>query len=501
MSDTHAREHRVTARIAVSGEGRILGFEVEDLCGMGAYSVRPRTSVAEALMAVRIVGAPYDFAHFHGTIDAVFQNRPPTASYRAVGYPIGCAVTEHLVDRAARRLGRDPAEFRRRNLMPAERMPYITPSGAQLAELSHHACLEKILRLMHWGALKEERDELRSRGIHRGIGLAAFVEQGAPNSEINGAGLVPVISTESTTIKVEPSGVVRCTVGTTELGQGVTAGHAQIAAAAIGVPVDDVATIGGDTALVPVGGGTWGSRGIAVGGEAVWQAGRRLRDEILRAAGRLLQADADALDLIDGAIVLRETGAPRLTLKELAEIVYFRGHLLPPGPTPQFALTHHYRRPRDPLIATNGIQASYVEVDIETGIVRLLKHWVVEDCGRIINPLLVDEQIRGGVVQGIGAALFEACCYDEQGQLLSGTMADYLVPMAGDMPDIDIDHVETLYSGTELGAKGAGEAGTCAAAAAVLNAVNDALAPLGAVVNALPITPASILAAFAGRPR
>jgi aerobic carbon-monoxide dehydrogenase large subunit len=497
QADTHAREHLITARIAVSATGRILGFEVRDICGMGAYSVRLRTSVSEALMAIRVIGAPYDFAQYHGSVDAVFQNRPMTGAYRAVGYPIGCAVTEHLVDRAARRLSRDPAQFRRDNFMPKDGVAYKTPTGAQLAELSHRACLEKILPLIGWDALARERDRLRASGVYRGIGIAAFVEQAAPNSELNGAGGMPVIAMESATLKLEPSGTVRCMVGTTEMGQGTTATYAQIAAAAIGVPVESVGNLGGDTGMMAAGGGSWGSRGTAIGGEAVLQAGKRLRAEILGAAGRLLQSDPEALDVVEGSIILRETGAARLTLKELAEIAYFRGHLLPPGPTPQFVITQQYRRPRDPLIATNGVQASHLELDIDTGIVRLLKHWVVEDCGRIINPLLVDEQIRGGVAQGIGAALFEACRYDTRGQLLSGSLADYLVPMAGEMPDIVIGHVETLYSGSELGSKGAGEAGTCAAGAAVLNAVNDALSPFGAVMRELPITPAAVLAALA----
>jgi aerobic carbon-monoxide dehydrogenase large subunit len=185
-----------------------------------------------------------------------------------------------------------------------------------------------------------------------------------------------------------------------------------------------------------------------------------------------------------------------MAVRDLAETVYFRGYELPQGIQPQLSVAHSYRRERDVAIPTNGIQASLVEVDAETGLVRCLKHWVVEDCGRIVNPLLVDEQIRGGVAQGIGAALFEACRYDEEGQFLTGSLADYLLPMAGEMPDIVIAHVETPYSGSVIGAKGAGEAGTCAAGAAVLNAVNDALARRGASISETPMTPQIILCAL-----
>ncbi|MGN6459822.1 MAG: xanthine dehydrogenase family protein molybdopterin-binding subunit [Pseudolabrys sp.] len=493
VSDVHAREHRVVARIAVGADQKILGFDINDLCGMGGYSVHPRTSVAEALLAMRCIGTPYDFPHFHATIEAVFQNRPPTGAYRGVGTPIGCAVTEHLVDRAAATLGVDRVAFRRRNLLSSDRLPLQNPCGLQLFDLSNVATFDKTLELMQYDALAAERDRLRTAGIYRGIGLAPFVELTAPGPEINGPGQLPITALESAVVKIEPSGVVRCLVGLCEIGQGARASMAQVAADAIGVPVDQVQVMTGDTAAIPAGGGAWASRSAALGGEAIWRAGRTVRAEILKAAANLLQSSDDDLDIADGMIVDRTTRAARMPLRELAEIIYYRGHLLPPGPVPQLSATEQFRRIKHPFIPTNGTQAASVEVDIETGIVKVLGYWVVEDCGRIINPLLVDEQIRGGVVQGIGEALFEALHYDDQGQLLTGSFADYLLPMAGDIPDIVIGHVETPYSGSELGAKGVGEAGTCGASAAILSAVNDAIAPLGAIVRQLPITPAMIL--------
>ncbi|HVH75956.1 MAG TPA: xanthine dehydrogenase family protein molybdopterin-binding subunit [Stellaceae bacterium] len=496
MSDIHARENAVAARMALDAEGRLIGFEFRDVCGMGAYSIYPRASPGEALGAVRTLGAPYSFRHFRAAVEAVFQNRPPTAMYRAVGFPIGTTTTERLVDRAARALGEDPAALRRRLYMRPEEMPCTSPNGTRLFELSHEACLDRLLQLMDYEALKAERERLRGQHVFRGIGLAAFVELTAAGVEVYGAAERPVIAMDSVALKIEPSGGVRVLASVTEQGQGTSAAIAQIVAAALGVGVEAVHVATGDTAFVPAGGGAWASRGVAIGGEAAWEAGRRLKDQVLRMAGRLLQVEAQALDLVGGAVVERDSGAARMPLKELAELAYMRGHLLPPDAPLELAVSHQYRRTAEAWIPTNGIQASYLELDPETGLVRLLKHWCVEDCGRVVNPLLLDEQIRGGVVQGIGGALFEACRYDEEGQLLSGTLADYLVPMTGEMPDIVIGHVETPFSGTALGAKGAGESGTCAAAAALLNAVNDALAPLGAEVCELPMTPAAILAAL-----
>jgi carbon-monoxide dehydrogenase large subunit len=496
MTDIHARENRITARLAVGADGRILGFDADVLYGLGPYSVVPRTSVLDPMLTVRFLGAAYDFEHFHATVKAVYQNRPVTGQYRGVGVPVGIAVTERLIDKAAARLGIDPAEFRRRNLMAAERMPVTSPAGLALVDLSHHACLDRLLALMKWDALKAERDALRRQGIHRGLGLAVIVEPTAPNTATSGPGGVAIVAVESATIKIEPSGHVRCLSGTTEQGQGTSAGITQIAAAALGVPADHVSVLVGDTAAVPITGGAAASRGLVLGGEAAWQAGRQLRQNVLDLAAALLQKSSDQLDLIDGRVIEPATGEVRFSLRELAEIVYYRQYLVPEGVSPQFAVSHQYHRRQHGFIPCNSVQASYVEVDAETGQIKLLGHWAVADFGRVVNPLLVDEQLRGGIVQGIGSALYEAFKYDDRGRLLNNTLASYALPMAPEMPDIGIGYVETPYSGSELGAKGVGEAGICGAGAAVLNAVNDALSPLGAGVTSFPMTPAIVLKAL-----
>jgi carbon-monoxide dehydrogenase large subunit len=273
---------------------------------------------------------------------------------------------------------------------------------------------------------------------------------------------------------------------------------AQCVASSFGVPIEKVRVITGDTDNTPYGGGTWASRAAGIGGEAAWQAGKALRANVLAVAGAMLQAKPEDLDIRNGAVVDKEKGTERLPLDELARVAYFRPDTLPPGFQAELMATRHYVPRAWPFAFTNGIQASYLEVDVETGFVKLIKHWCVEDCGTVINPQLVDEQIRGGVVQGIGAALFEQCLYDERGQLLNGNMADYLVPMAAEMPDIECGHVVSPTADSELGAKGAGEAGTAGAPASVMNAINDALRPLGAEpLTDMPFTPDKILKALA----
>ncbi len=288
-----------------------------------------------------------------------------------------------------------------------------------------------------------------------------------------------------------------CHTGVTEQGQGAEAVIAQCMATAVGVPIERVRVLTGDTDNVPYGGGTWASRAAGIGGEAAWQAGKALRANVLAAAASILQADPQALDIRAGVVVDADTGRERMGLEEVARIVYFRPDTLPPGFQAELLVTRHYVPRAWPFAFTNGVQASYLEVDTTTGFVTLLKHWCAEDCGTVINPQLVDEQIRGGIVQGIGAALFEHCRYDENGQLLNGNMMDYLVPMAPGMPDIAVGHVVTPTADSELGAKGAGEAGTAGAPASVMNAVNDAMRPLGAApIAEMPITPEHVLRAL-----
>ncbi len=496
LTDIHAREHKVKIKLACTHQGDIIAFDLNDLTGIGPYSVYPRTSGIEGNQVVNLTGGPYKHKHYKAKLDVVFTNKNVTCQYRAVGHPIAMAVTEGIVDEAARKIGMDPAEFRRRNLIADDAYPYTFPSGVKFEKLSHHQCLDQLMTLMDYKGLRQEQATLRAKGIYRGIGLAAMIEVTNPSPAFYGVGGARISAQDGATIRLDPAGMVNVLVSVTEQGQGTEAVFTQIAATAVGVKVENVRVITGDTAITPYGGGTWASRGAGIGGEAVLQAGKVLRKHILDVAAAILKVEAATLDLVNGVVVDKLSGQEQMPLSEVGRVAYFRPDTLPMNFQSELTVTRHYTPREYGFTFTNGIQASYVEVDTETGFVKLLKHWCVEDCGTIINPMLVDEQIRGGIVQGIGGAMFEECMYSEDGQLLNGSMADYLVPMAGEMPDMVIGHVQTPTKTSELGAKGAGEAGTAGAPGAVMNAINDALAPLNANVSVQPFTPQRVLAAL-----
>ncbi|HET7672366.1 MAG TPA: xanthine dehydrogenase family protein molybdopterin-binding subunit [Burkholderiales bacterium] len=474
VSDIHARAHTVTVSADVAPDGRVRSLSLDAVVEAGAYSAYPRSSILEGLQVLLMSGTPYQLDAYQGRLRVAWQNKPATGSYRGVGQPVACGAVETLMDACAREVGIDAAQFRRLNL----RREGATPTGVQAGGLSHEACLDRLLQLMEYPKLREMQKRERGNGRHLGIGFATFVEQNAPGPAFYGAAGVKISAQEGCTVRLEPSGTVTCITSNPDQGQGVETALAQLVAHTLGVAFEDVRVIGGDTGVTAVGGGTFASRGLTIAGEAVLTAARQLAERIANLKEKMALADA--------------------SLADIAAIMNYKQHVIPPGVEAGPAVTAHVTM-RVPFLLANGVQASLVEVDVQTGFVRLLKHWVVEDCGQVINPLLADEQIRGGVVQGLGAALYEECLYDEQSQLLNGSMADYLVPMAGEMPDIHIAHVETPVQGTALGVKGIGEAGTIGAAAAVGNAINDALAPFGAEVLQQPYTPQRILHALENR--
>ena len=374
--------------------------------------------------------------------------------------------------------------------------PHTTATGYILERLSHEECLSRLEQLMDYSALRAEQAEMRKRGIYRGIGISAFIEITNPGPAFYGIGGARISSLDGCVIKLEPSGKVRVSVSVTDQGQGTETVMAQVAATYLGVDVDQVNVVSRDTETTPYGGAVWASRGAGIGGATVMKAALALKESILEIAAVILQADQNDLDMIDSQVVDKADGQFRIELSEIGRVAYFRPDTLPADFHPQLTISRHYVPQGTPFDFANGVQASYLEVDTETGIVTLLDHWVVEDCGIILNRQLVDEQIRGGVVHGLGSVLFEECLYSDEGQLLTATMADYLAPLASEMPDIHIDHICTPTEMTPLGAKGVGEAGTAASGSAVLNAVNDALLPLGATVRKTPLTPERILKAL-----
>lgn len=496
-SDVHVREHEIDAKIAVDADGKMLGFEMADLFAIGPYSQYPRSSIGETRTAVALCGGPYRFDALAAKTDIVFQNKAMAGHYRGVGHPIACGVTESLVEKAARAIGIDPLEMRRRNFITAADLPYASPGGSRFDRLSLPQCLDALERAIDVAALRATIASARDDGRLQGLGFAAFIEQTSRGPAFYGKGGVRVTTRDGATVRLEPSGTVRCLSSVTEQGQGTEMGVRQVVAAALGVDLDAVDVLTGDTAVTQHGGGTWGSRSMAIGGEAAWRAARILRAEIVALAAGLCQKNAEELSIDGHSVVVTASGVPVIDLADLAAIAHFRPNELPGGIQPQLVASASYGPLDQPFRAGCGIQMSHIEIDEGTGLIRLLRHVVVHEAGRIVNPLLVDEQIRGGVVQGLGEALYEECRYDEDGQFLTGSLADYLLPMAAEMPDIELVHAEGLPLPDDgLGIAGVGEAGTIGAAAAVMNAVNDALAPRGTELYTMPFTPERILRAL-----
>ncbi len=494
LADIHCRDHEVTARMAFSQAGDILALEVDDLFNAGAYGQYPRTSIAEGNQISRLTGAPYRHEHYRANLAMAFLNKGILGHIRSVGHPIACAVAERLIDLGAGKLELDPIAVRRRNYLHGDDFPRTSVGGVEFEHLSLRDCLDKALTMIDVARFREDQAGLRAQGIYRGLGIATFVELTAIGPEYYGEGGQHISAQETCLMRLEASGTVRCYTGATDQGQGIDTGIQQVAADTLGLPMAAIEVISGDSALCPMGGGSWGSRGAALAGEAALRAASTLRHNILAIAASLLQKDAGCLDIKAGEVV--EGGITHMSVAEIARIGHFQPYTIPHGVPADLTVTARYATTGRMFLAGNGLQIATVEVDVESGIVTPLRHLVVHDCGRILNPLLVREQVRGGVVQGIGSALYEELRYDNAGHLLTGSFADYLVPMAGEMPDIEVAHIETPTATSELGAKGAGEAGTAGAVGAILNAVNDAILPLGATIAEVPITPPRLLKAL-----
>ncbi len=496
VTDIHARDHVVDAKIGVKKDGTIVGIGFNDFTGIGPFSMYPRTSAIECNQILNLTGAPYQFEHYHAVGNVVFQNKTLMCQYRAVGHPIAMAISDCMIEEAARIIGMNPVKIRKKNLIPDDAYPTKSTTGMRFDDLSHHACLDKLLEIMDYDALIEDQQKARSNGIYRGIGFVSLVEVTNPSPMFYGVGGAPIASQDGATVRLDAAGALHISSSVTEQGQGTNSILQQIAADVFGVAIERVKVTTGDTATVPYGGGTWASRGAGIGGEAMLLASHALKEQVLDTAAVILQAKPEELDIAHGEIVNKKARVQKISLGDLAKIVYYRGNELPHDLKPELIATRHYRVTDFPFVFTNGAMAAHVEVDTNTGLIKILHFWAVEDCGRVINPQLVDDQIRGGVVQGIGGALYEECVYDSDGQMQNASMADYLVPMASEMPEITVAHVETFTKTSILGAKGAGEAGTGGAPAAIMNAVNNALEPLDCGLWQMPMTPERVLQAL-----
>src|SRR5438093_6413905 len=491
LSDIHAREQTIRVEVAADGDGILTAMRASITAAVGPYSAYPRSSVVEGGQVLRLLPGPYRVRNYDAALRVVAQNKVITSQYRAVGHPIATAVTESMIDLVARDLGLDPAEARRRNLVRPGDLPYTSATGNVFDSGSYQAALARLLEVAGYARLRREQAAARAEGRHVGLGLACFVELTGPGAQFYGVGGAPISGQEGTTLRLEPGGAITALVGVTNQGQGTHTALAQIIADVLDVPLDDVAVLSGDTAVVPYGGGTWASRGMPIGGSATLLAARALGERIRTVAAALLEAHAADIELGGSRAAVRGSPERGLSYAELARAAHFRSNELR-GVEPSLEATVHYTNP-GAWTFTNGAHLAVVEVDTETGRVRVLKYVAVDDCGRLVNPALVEGQVRGGVAQGIGGALWEHCVYDDAGQLLTATLMDYAVPTAADLSPIEVHHLETPAPSIAGGYKGAGEGGTAGAPAAILNAVNDALAPFGVTLTEQPVTPERVL--------
>jgi carbon-monoxide dehydrogenase large subunit len=494
-ASVHARDHRHHVTLALKRDGALLGVKADVLVDVGAYSVYPWTAAQDGGIAAAMIGAPYAFHHFHTRIRCVATNKCPLGAYRGVGRPAAAFTIERALDDAARALGLDPVGIRLRNHVPDDAYPYHHANGHVYDNASLVAALRKAATAVDYEQFRLEQAEARRRGRHLGIGFATYIEQTGHTLEMAKRGTPVAFAYESARVALDPSGTVTVQTSMHSEGQSHETTFAQIAADRLGVPLDHVRVEFGDTASAPYGMGTFASRGAVVGGGAVWQAADAVRESIGRLAGYLMEASPDDLVVRDGIASVKGSPDRAMSVAALARVALHRPERLPPGLTAaDFASTRSYDAHPGTGAWSNAVHVAIVEVDDLTGVVTLCRYVVVEDCGTIINPLVVDGQIYGGVAQGIGGALLEQLVYDDTGQLLSQTMMEYLVPSAQEIPSIEVHHLATPSPYTLGGIKGTGEGGAIGPMAALGNAVTDALTPLGVAVHSLPLTPDRVLA-------
>jgi carbon-monoxide dehydrogenase large subunit len=487
LSTSQAFDEIVDAEIAVDGAGKILALSADVTGDVGAYSIYPWTAVLEPVQVASFMPGPYRIANYRGRVRAVATSKAPTGPYRGVGRPISTFVTERLVDMAAARLGIDPAEMRLNNFVRDDEFPYKTASGIVWDRSSFRQCLTRARDALGYEAARDAQKLGRAAERWIGIGFASYAELTGIGSRISASPGMPInTGTESSTIRIDSTGAVTALFGVSSHGQGLETSLAQIVADELGARFEDIEIVQGDSAASAHGTGSYASRSAVLAGGAATLAARAVRDKIVRVAAHLFEASMHDIDAADGRIFIPGTDKS-MTFRELARAVYSEIGRLPKELQEDLEATKLY----DPYFgtATSATHAAMVEIDPETYEVRVARYVVAEDCGRLINPMIVDGQVHGGVAQGIGAALYEEIIHDGAGQCLTASLMDYLVPTAAEIPVMEVIHLETVAPATLGGFRGMGEGGTIGAPAAIANAISDALAPLGIEIATLPATP------------
>ncbi|MFF0112788.1 xanthine dehydrogenase family protein molybdopterin-binding subunit [Streptomyces prasinus] len=473
--------------VAATREGRLLGLKVDLLADMGAYLmlVTPGIPILGAFMYPAIYKMDaYDF-----TCTGVFTTKTPTDAYRGAGRPEATFAIERIMDELAAELGLDPVELRRRNWIRHEEFPYDSIAGLTYDSGNYEAATEKALALFGYDDLRAEQQKRNERGdtVRLGIGVSTYTEMcGLAPSRVLRDLRYAAGGWEAASIRMLPTGKVEVVTGTSPHGQGHVTSWSQIAADVLGVPFEDIEVVHGDTRAAPQGMDTYGSRSLVVGGSAVHHAAEKVVEKARRVAAHLLEANENDLDFTDGVFTVKGSPEARKTIQEIA-FETFTSHDVPDGMEP----TLNADQVTDPenFSYPHGTHLCAVEVDTETGQTRIRSYVCVDDVGRVINPVIVEGQVHGGLAQGIAQALYEEAVYDDEGNLVTGTMADYLVPVAGDLPEFVTERTETPATSNPLGVKGVGESGTIASTPAVVGAVVDALRPLGVNDVTMPCTP------------
>jgi aerobic carbon-monoxide dehydrogenase large subunit len=480
----HARDHVYRVRAGFEADGRLTALVADAVCNAGAYSVYPWTAGLEPLMAGGLLAGPYRVEHYRCDVAGVATNTAPAGPYRGVARPATVYVMERLLDHAAGRLGLDPVEIRRVNLITPEEIPYKAATRLVHDSRTYGTCFDAVLEHLDYQGFRKEQAAARAEGRLLGVGVAVYNElTGLGRGASAGPRMSFRTGHEVVTVRLDPLGGVTVITGASSQGQGIETTFAQIAAEVLGVPYDDVEVRLGDTAAGGFGFGAFSSRQGVIGGGAVLRASEAVREKVLRIAAHLLEAAPGDLTIEAGDVRAVDAPTRSVSMATVARVAYLESQRLPDGEEPGLEATRSY----DPMRGTfaAGAQAAVVEVDPETGAVTLRRFICVEDAGRAYHPVIVEGQVAGAVAQGIAGALFEHHVYDDDGQLRTATLADYLMPSAAEFCSFELHHIEDPADNA-TGARGVGEGGTLGAAAALAGAVSDAL---GTDVDELPLSP------------
>ena len=487
----HSRDQHITLEGAFDTNAKLLALKADIVSNIGAYSCFPTTCGVEPLMAMAEMPGPYDVQQYACLARGVITNTCTMAPYRGVSRPVITFTLERLMDKAARTFAIDPIDIRRCNLI--DKFPYKSAMGLEYDDASYKETLEMAVKAVDVSAFRKRQKEARGKGRHLGIGFATFSERtgyGSPAFAARGMEITP--GWETVIVSVDPSGFVEARIGSSPHGQGLRTTLAQIIADEIGVTPEMIKVVHGDTDRAPYGWGTFASRSLVISGGATLIAAQKVRAKLIKIASHLLEAAPDDIVLADGSAKVAGTDRT-IPIARLAREAYTQTHRFKGEIEPGITETGHYDPPGT---FSNACHVAIVEVDVETGHVKVEKFVVAEDAGRIINPMIADGQVHGGIAQGIGNALLEEIIYDENGGILTATLADYLPPTAHEIPPIELHHIETPSVNSITKAKGLGEGGCIGAPAAVINAINDALSTFGVEIDEMPATPQRIRAAL-----